>query len=149
MSKQFSYTTISLTVLLSFLVLLISGCDSPRPTKADRDEVRVAMELRQKAIQTKDIEMYKQVILPGYSDGGVSFDGLIEVMKANFAQNDAIEFTFQRSMVDISMNSARMVGDISYQATGMEKPIIIQERTDFRRINGKWFISGGVKALPL
>ncbi len=134
-------------VLIVFSSLTLTGCESAKPTKADRDEVRAVMEMRQKAIQTKDIDLYKQAFLPTYSDGGVSFDTLIEVMQTNFDNNAAIEFTFRRSMVDMTMNSARMVGDITYNVKGWEKPIYDQERTIFRRVDGVWKISGGVKVV--
>lgn len=124
---------------------MLGGCESKKSTKAERDEVRAVMEMRQQAIRTKDIELYKQVFLPDYDNLGVTFDTLIEVMQANFDNNKTIEFTFRRSMVDMAMNSARMVGDISYKIDGMDKPIISQERTIFRRVDGKWKISGGVK----
>lgn len=148
-----SYFPFSLSwlALLSviFSVLLLTGCESAKPTKADRDEVRAVMEMRQKAIQTQDIELYKQAILPGYDNIGVTFDTLIEVMQSNFDNNEAIEFTYKRSMVDMAMNSARMVGDISYKVKGVEKIIYDQEKTIFRRVDGQWFISGGIKVIPL
>ena len=43
------------------------------------------------------------------------------------------------------MNSARMVGEISYKPAGAEKPVWDHEITLFRRVNGKWYISGGIR----
>jgi len=148
------YSPIRLSVLflllpVIFSVFIFSGCERAKPTKADRDEVRAVMEMRQKAIQNKDIDLYKQVIIPDYNDAGVNFKTLVEVMQANFDNNASIEFRFKRSMVDMSMNSARMVGQISYIVSGAEEPVYDQEITIFRRVNGQWKISGGIKVIPL
>ena len=147
MRQAFSYTTISMVILLSFFLTTLTGCETKKTTIEERNEVRKVMEMRQQAIQTKDIELYKQAILPAYSDAGIKLDGIIEAMQENFNRYEHIEFTFQRSTVDMDMNSARMVGQISYKGTGMEKPVYDQERTIFRRVNGEWKISAGIKVL--
>lgn len=127
------------------ILLLMIGCEKRMPDKEVSKQVRQVMELRQKAIETKDIELYKQAFYTGYSDRGVNINGLVEEMQHIFDTYKKIEFTFQRSTVDMDMNSARMVGQVSYLATGMDKPVYYQERTIFRRIEGKWMISAGVK----
>ena len=134
-------------LIITLVFSLITGCDRGNNTTLIEEKARVkqVMEMRQKAIQTKDIELYKQVIFTGFSDGGVNYDGIIEEMAEKFEKYEIIEFTFQRSTVDMDMNSARMVGQISYKATGMEKPVYSQERTIFRRVDGKWTISAGIK----
>ena len=147
MSQKFSYTPNFLLILISLVLLLVTGCDRGNDATKVKAKalVKLVMETRQKAIQTKDIELYKQTVFPGYSDGGVNFDGLIEEMQDAFKRYESITFTYQRSAVDMDMNSARMVGQISYQATGMEKPVYAQERTIFRRVDGKWTISAGIQ----
>lgn len=161
MSQKYSYTPIyrtrSLSAVISFFSLLLllsllstlsvlTGCEqNNKSIKEEKALVKQVMEMRQKAIQTRDIELYKQVIFPGYKDGGVDYNGVITDMQEKFDQYENIEFTFQRSSVDMDMNSARMVGKISYNATGMEKPVYDQERTIFRRVDGKWSISAGIK----
>ena len=147
MRLKLSYTTISRLILLSIILLMVAGCiQGKKATREEKMEVRKIMELRQQAIQTKDIALYKQLIFPGYNDGGVNYDAIIADMQEKFDRFEKIEFTFQRSTVDMDMNSARMVGQVSYKAAGMERPVYDQEITIFRRVDGKWMISGGVRA---
>ncbi|MDH3327334.1 MAG: nuclear transport factor 2 family protein [Gammaproteobacteria bacterium] len=150
MSQKYSYTPIFRLILSLFVLSALSllvGCDQGGNTvKEEKALVKQVMEMRQKAIQTQDIELYKQVIFPGYKDKGVDFDGIIAEMQEIFDRYENIEFTYQRSTVDMDMNSARMVGNISYQATGMEKPVYDQERTIFRRVDGQWKISAGIQS---
>lgn len=146
MSQKYSYTPISLLILSLLIFSVITGCQSKKPDREEMAKVKQVMELRQKAIHTRDIELYKQVIFPGYSDAGINYDGIVAEMQDKFENYENIEFTYQRSTVDMDMNSARMVGQISYKATGMKKPVYDQERTIFRRVDGKWMISAGIKA---
>jgi len=146
MRQKLSYTTISMLILSSLVLLLVTGC-GPRsqPTKEEKMAVREIMEIRKTAIQTRDIELYKQAIFPGYSDLGVDFNGIIADMQEKFDNYEKIEFTYQRSTVDMDMNSARMVGQITYKTPDMERPVYSQERTIFRRVDGKWMISAGIE----
>jgi len=145
MRQYRSYTTIYLFIFTLLGGLLITGCESKKPSRAELNEVKQVMEKRQQAIHNKDIELYKQVIFSGYSDGGVNYDAIIADMQDKFDRYDKIEFTFQRSTVDMKMNSARMVGQVSYKGSGMDKPVYDQERTIFRKVDGKWQISAGIK----
>ena len=145
MSQRQSYTLIKLMIFVLTITAMLSACERGKPDRAEMEKVKQVMEMRQTAIHNKDIELYKQAIFPGYSDGGVKYDGIIADMEAKFKNYEKIEFTFQRSTVDMDMNSARMVGQISYKATGMEKPVYARERTIFRRVDGKWMISAGLE----
>lgn len=138
-----------LKINTSFLLLIIAAvflgaCDRKQgPTKEEVAAIKGVMEQRAVAIKNKDLELYKTLFLSDYNDGKANYELIIEEMAANFEQYESIEFTYQRSPVDLQMNSARMVGIISYKTNTMEKPVSTQEITLFRRVNDKWYISGG------
>ena len=69
---------------------------------------------------------------------------IVEDMETHFAQYDSMEFTFKRSRVDLTMNTARMVGMVTYKTETMDSPVANHEITMFRRVDGQWYISGGV-----
>ena len=126
-------------------VILMSACSRDSgPTPEEVQAVKAVMEKRAVAIKNKDIEMYKDVFLKDYDDGHSNYQMIVAEMAENFKQYETIEFTYQRSPVDLKMNSARMVGKVSYKTNRMEKPVYNHERTLFRRVDGKWYISGGM-----
>jgi len=137
-------------ILQTFFVILVSfavlaACEDKEQTRRDATvEVKKVMAKRKEAIETKNIELYKSLILPEYDDGQSSYKEQVEYMQSLFERYESIQFTYQKSMVDLKMNSARMVGKISYKPKGAEKATWNHEVTLFRRVDGKWFISGGV-----
>jgi len=145
MTYSFSNSSKFLLIFFIIFTTLLVGCRSKVPDLEAIKAVKEVMAKRQIAIHTKDIEMYKEVIFPGFMDGGVTSDAVIEDMRQIFERYEKIEFTYQRSTVDMDMNSARMVGQISYIGTGMEKKVYYRERTIFRRVDGKWTISAGIQ----
>jgi len=125
--------------------MLISACDrNSGPTPEEIQAVKAVMEKRAVAIRNKDIEMYKDVFLKDYDDGRGNYQMIVAEMAENFRLYDTIEFTYQRSPVDLTMNSARMVGNVSYKTNRMQKPVFDHEITLFRRVDGQWYISGGM-----
>ena len=131
--------------VILLVVVLLNGCDrTTGPTTEESNEVRAVMEKRALAIKNQDIELYKSVFLPDYNDGSSNLQMIVEDMAAHFAKYESIEFTFKRSRVDLTMNSARMVGMVPYKTETMDSLVANHEITLFRRVDGQWYISGGV-----
>lgn len=127
------------------LLLAVIGC-SPQDVVSEEDviAVRKVMEDRAKAIAAKDIELYKSLILDGYSEQSVTKAQIVGDMALKFQNYPGLKLTYQRSPVEVKMNTARVVGRVTYDVVGLEKPVQEQEILVLRRIDGKWFISGGI-----
>ena len=134
-------------IALGFLSLIMLTACNRNDEESNREAtvaVKKIMAQRKQAIETKDFELYKSLILPEYDDGKSRYQDQIDFMQSAFERYEKIQFTYQKSTVDLKMNSARMVGKISYKPSGAEKPVWDHEVTLFRRVDGKWYISGGV-----
>jgi len=142
--KQYKYS-IQLLVIFLFSLQFIAACS---PEVESRKEVhadlKAIMDKRKAAIESKDIEAYKKLFLTEYQDGGLNYQMIVEDMKSQFSNHEKIEFTYEKNPMNFTMNTARMVSMISYKTPSMEKPVFHHEKTMFRRVDGQWYISGGV-----
>lgn len=135
----------SILSLLIISLVILGGCENTEESNREAVvNVKKVMAARKQAIENKDMELYRSLILPDYNDGKSQFKEQIEYMQSLFDRYEKIEFTYQKSPVDIKMNSARMIGKISYKPKGAEKAEWAHEITLFRRVEGKWYISGGI-----
>ena len=142
--KQLKY---SMKFIIIFLVFIhfISACSREVESRKEvHTDLKAIMDKRKLAIENKDIEAYKKLFYTGYQDGGVNYDAVIEDMKYQFANHDKIEFSYEKNPMNFTMNTARMVSMVSYKIDKMEKPVFHHEKTIFRRVDGQWYISGGV-----
>ena len=132
-------------ILLSFSLLGLFACQNQEQSNREATvEVRKVMAQRKQAIESKDINLYKSLLLPEYNDGKSKYEEQVAYMESLFERYKKITFTYQKSTVDLKMNSARMVGKISYKPEGSDKAVWDHETTLFRRVDGKWYISGGI-----
>lgn len=137
--------TLQIIGLIALSLVLLTGCENTEESNREATvAVKKIMSLRKQAIESKNLELYKSLILPEYNDGKSDYKDQVEFMKSAFERFDKIEFTYQKSPVDITMNSARMVGKVSYKPTGAQALVWDHESTLFRRVDGRWYISGGI-----
>ena len=145
MYKQVQQRTIIFFIIILFSMQFLTAC---APEVEDRTivhkDLKQVMLLRKQAIEAKDLEAYKKIFLQEYEDGGVSYQMLIADMKNQFNNHEKITFDYKKNPMNFKMNTARMVSMVSYQTEKMEKPVFHHEKTIFRRIDGQWYISGGV-----
>lgn len=141
-----SYYRLIVLFIVGFIAFpLVTACSPEVESRSQvHKDLKEIMEKRKQAINNKDIDAYKKLFLPEYMDGGVDYQTLMLEMEGQFAAFDTIEFDFVKNPMNFTMNTARMVSMVSYKTNNMEKPVFHHERTIFRRVNGKWFISGGV-----
>ncbi|MDH5377534.1 MAG: nuclear transport factor 2 family protein [Gammaproteobacteria bacterium] len=133
-------------LLACVLVLLLSACEQPRDPKQDTVEIRKVLANRAKAIATKDLELYRSLFMPEYTDGQTTLNLIITDMKEAFERHPgSIKFTAQRAPVEFNLNTARVIQRISYEVEGMEKPIETREIVLLRLVGEQWLISGGVQ----
>lgn len=132
-----------------FLVLLgmalLSACSDKKQSSYEATvAVRKIMAERKKAIETKDINLYKSLFLPNYNDSKTTLKDQIEFMQSVFRRFKKIEFTYRKSEVNLMFNTARTMQRIYYTPDDAKKPVWDDETTMYRRVNGKWYISGGI-----
>jgi len=132
-----------------FFVLMIAlslyGCDRTKDISQDVEIIRSIIKQRAVAIANKDIVFYRSLFLPEYKDIGVTQDQVVAAMEKNFKQYQHMTFEHQGSPVEITMNTARIVHQITYRVEGLDKPIYDREILYFRRVDDQWYMSAGVK----
>ncbi len=135
----------ALLVALLFLAIGTLGC-SPQNVVSEEDEaaVRKVMADRAKAIAAKDIEGYKALISDTYNEQSVTKAQIVEDMAQKFQRYPGMKMTYQRSPIEVNMNTARVVGHVVFEVMGLEKPVQAQEILILRHIDDKWLISGGI-----
>ena len=142
--KQIKYSIKLLVILLVSLQFIVACSREVESRKVVHSDLKAIMDKRKLAIENKDIEAYKKLFYTGYQDGGKNYDVIIEDMKYQFSNHDKIEFNYEKNPMNFTMNTARMVSMVSYKTEKMEKPVFHHEKTMFRRVDGQWYISGGV-----
>ena len=125
------------------LVLLIA-CDRQAPIEASVEEVKQVLAVREQAIESKDLELYKSIILKDYSENGMTYDDIVFDIEMLFAKEGDIEYTYQKARPSVTMNSARVVHNVEYKFVAPEKFLRAHETLYMRKVGGQWFISGGM-----
>jgi len=131
-------------ILFLMVFVVVSACDRAAPIEEGVKGVNAVLVLREKAIESKDLELYKSLVFEGYAESGFSYDDVIGDITHLFATPGAIDYQYQKARPSISMNSARVVHMVEYtfEETGESKKI--HETLYLRKVNGKWLMSGGV-----
>ncbi len=124
--------------------VFLIGCDVEVPVEESIAGVDKVLEIRKQAIDNKDLALYKSVLLSDYSSSGVPYESVVDDIKRLFATDEKIEFIYQNAQPSIAMNSARVTHMIEYHFSPSGKSAKIRETIHLRRIDGEWFISGGI-----
>ncbi len=139
------YGTQCYKVLVLIIVLSLSGCDRSKDISQDVAMIRSIIDQRAVAIASNDIMLYRNLFLPEYNDIGVTRDQLVAVMERNFKQYQPMTFEHGGGPIEIIMNTARIVHQVTYRGEGLDKPMHDREILYFRRVDGQWYMSAGVK----
>jgi len=126
------------------VLFFLSGCEVEVPVEESIAGVDKILELRKQAIDNKDIALYKSILLSDYSTSGVPLDSVISDIERLFSNEEQIEFIYQKAQPSIAMNTARVIHMIEYKLIPSGKSTKIRETINLRRVNDKWFISGGI-----
>jgi len=139
------YGTHCYKIFVLMIALSLYGCDRTKDISQDVAMIRSIIEQRAVAIANNDITLYRNLFLPEYNDIGVGRDQVVATMERNFKQYPHMTFEHGGSPIEITMNTARIVHQITYRSEGWEKPVYDREILYFRRVDGKWYMSAGVK----
>jgi hypothetical protein len=124
----------------------LAGCEREPPRDQDVIEIRKLMEQRKQAIENQDIELYSSLIYDGYTDVRSNKKDLVADMESAFKRYKSISFTYQRSPIEFKMNTARVIQRIIYHVDDTNESYHDHEITLLRQVDGKWYISGGVRS---
>lgn len=131
-------------ISIPLFTVLFTACDTRKDYSADIEAIYHLLELRQKAVASKDLELYERIILPQYSDSGIDRNVLVQDMKLAFEKFPELSIELPRIRPDVKRSSARVMQTLVYRS-GADRPAVNkQERLMFRRVDGHWFISAGI-----
>jgi hypothetical protein len=129
---------------MSLVLLLSVGCDTRTDHSEDIAAIYKILELRQKAVGSKDLALYESIIFSGYSSRGVKREMVLDDFKLTLQRIPELSLRMPRIRPDVKRNSAR-IAQSSFYRTGADKPAVqIKETLMFRKIEGHWFISEGI-----
>lgn len=129
-------------VLLAMVFL--AGCDKAAPIERSIMEVNEVLMIRAKAIETKDLELYKSIIYKDYSENGVTYNDVVQSIERIFAKEGGLKYVYQKARPSVTMNSARVVHMVEYHFAASGDVAKDHEKLYLRKIDGRWLISGGV-----
>ncbi|NOY62763.1 MAG: hypothetical protein GXP10_06385 [Gammaproteobacteria bacterium] len=149
MKYQASRTLVTYALYAASILIgssLLVACNGEQKKKEDEQAIRLVMEKRAEAVQTKNIELYRSLFSPEYNDAGVTLDFVIDNMRKGFDQYDTIKLDYSLSPITMRITSARIIHELRYHVSGRQKPILQRETLSLHKINGQWLIAGGVDA---
>ena len=132
------------SVLLFVVAMGVLGCDTQSPSEETIAEVVEVLKQREKAIESKDLELYKTLIYSEYSEKGLFYDDIVEDLETLFSVEGDIRYEYQKARPSITMNSSRVIHMVEYHFAGSGKVKKFQEKLYLRKVNGTWLISGGM-----
>jgi len=132
---------IRISVLLMFLILLANSCGN-----SDRKEIESVLSQRQRALETKNLELYLGCISPVYrvDKNGEIID--IAKLKKQFETNvslfDDIQISSKDQSIYIEGNRANVAQrtDVKLRIDKDKGAFRLSENLVFEKIDGKWKI---------
>ncbi len=134
-------TLIPLFTLL-FVLVAAAGC-----ARSDEEAIEVLLAKREKAIETRDIELYMSCISAHYNDRGADFEAIRKkAAEQIFSAYDSIDYTFRDRTIYPKGDRAFVVQKFYLEAAVGEKRRLMPgtETLELRRERGGWKIVGGL-----
>jgi len=129
---------------ITLVLLLMTGCDTRKDYSADIEAIYQVLEVREQAVADKNLELYDGIIFSEYSDRGVKRTLVLEDIKLTFEQYPDLGLQMPRIRPDVKRNSARIMQSSFYRSEASKPEVQIQETLMFRKMEGRWYISGGI-----
>jgi len=131
--------------LLSFLLILVTACDTNQDRSEDIALIYQLLDKRKLAVAQKDIKLYQSVFLPDYDEYGISNEDIGFEMQQLFSRHESIVLSYPHTRPVIKMNSARIIHTVVYTFSEKLPKLSFQETLLLRKSNDIWYISGGIK----
>lgn len=132
-----------LSFFLSFFILLLvaSSCG-----KSDEEEIGELLSKRQKAFETKNVELYLSCISPEYNQKKGDMVIGVEEIKKGFITNVSV---FDRIKLSSFDRDIYRDGDkaevfqkvrVNLRIEKEENQFVLREKLGLEKVNGKWFV---------
>jgi hypothetical protein len=133
----------SLSFFLSFFILLFvaSSCG-----KSDEEEIEELLSKRQRAFETKNVELYLSCISPEYKQKRDDTVTGVEEIKKGFITNVSV---FDRIKLSPFDRNIYQDGDkaevfqkvkVNLRIEKEENQFVLREKLGLEKVNGKWFV---------
>ena len=132
---------IRISILLICLIVLVDSCGN-----SDRKEIESVLSQRQRALETKNLELYLECISPGYrvdKNGEViDIDKLKKQFETNVSLFDDIQISSKDQSIYIEGDRANVAQrtDVKLRIEKDKGAFRLSENLVFEKINGKWRI---------
>ena len=132
---------IRISLLLICLIVLVDSCGN-----SDRKEIESVLSQRQRALETKNLELYLECISPGYrvdKNGEViDIDKLKKQFETNVSLFDDIQISSKDQSIYIEGDRANVAQrtDVKLRIEKDKGAFRLSENLVFEKINGKWRI---------
>lgn len=130
---------IRISILFICLIVVLISCGT-----SDRKEIEILLSQRQKALETKNIELYLAGISPSYhmeKDGEViDIDKLKKQFESNTSVFDDIQIASKDQSIYIEGNKANVTQrtDVRLRIGEEKSAFRVNENLGFEKIDGKW-----------
>ena len=132
---------IRISLLFICLLVLVNSCGN-----SDRREIESVLSQRQRALETKNLELYLECISPGYrvdKNGEViDIDKLKKQFETNVSLFDDIQISSKDQSIYIEGDRANVAQrtDVKLRIEKDKGAFRLSENLVFEKINGKWRI---------
>ncbi len=132
---------IRISLLFICLIVLVGSCGN-----SDRKEIESVLSQRQRALETKNLELYLECISPGYrvdKNGEViDIDKLKKQFETNVSLFDDIQISSKDQSIYIEGNRANVAQrtDVKLRIDKDKGAFRLSENLVFEKIDGKWRI---------
>lgn len=132
---------IRISLLLICLIVLVDSCGN-----SDRKEIESVLSQRQRALETKNLELYLECISPGYrvdKNGEViDIDKLKKQFETNVSLFDDIQISSKDQSIYIDGDRANVAQrtDVKLRIDKDKGAFRLSENLVFEKIDGKWRI---------
>ena len=132
---------IRVSLFFIFIVVLSIGCGS-----SDKSEIGDILSKREKAFETKDVEIYLSCISPNYeAERNGKVIGIDEIKKkflSNVSLFDSIEIESDDTSIYVQVDKALVAQktDVRVKIDKDESLFRLDERLGFEKVDGRWLI---------
>jgi len=135
-------------VFLIFMALIcgimLTACNTQKDYTQDIAKIYKVLERRAQAVTQQDLKLYDSIIFTEYTSSGIHRDLVLDDLKLTFEKFPDIQLEMPRIRPDVKRQSARIMQSAYYRVSINSPVIEIKETLMFRRIDGVWYISGGI-----
>ncbi len=123
--------------------LIAGGCS---PSESDRQAVTDVLEIRSKALNTRDTTLYFSVISKDYNHKGTDISGLKDRVSGNFNAFESLSYQPDEKTITIRWKSAEADGTYRMRAVVRGKEITLDgtEHLKLKKEPGGWKIIAGL-----